>query len=106
MDKEAPLTGDVRAFLGAAISYVGDRIGEFVPTFDVPSQRQRYPAYAQTSLHAGVKTEAWKVRVFVQNLTDRRGVTGGGFNNQTNMNPNWFNYIQPRTIGLSVERAF
>jgi len=68
--------------------------------------RQKYPSYAQTDFHAGVKTDAWRVSLLVQNLTDRRGVTGGGYNNQTNFNPSWFNYIQPRTIGLSLERRF
>jgi outer membrane receptor protein involved in Fe transport len=106
VDQEMPLSGEARAFLGAAISYVGDRIGEFVPTPEEAPLRQRYPAYAQTDFHAGVKTDAWRVSVFVQNLTDRRGVTGGGYNNQTNFNPYWFNYVQPRTIGVSLERSF
>ncbi len=46
------------------------------------------------------------VNAFVQNVTDKRGVAGGGFNNQTNYNAYWFNYIQPRTIGLSLEKTF
>jgi len=106
VDQEAHLTDGARAFLGAEISYVGERIGEFVPTPEEAPLRQKYCAYAQTNLQAGVKTEAWKVSVFIQNLTNRRGVTGGGYNNQTNFNPYWFNYIQPRTVGLSLERSF
>ena len=106
VDEEMPLIADVRTFFGAAISYVGGRIGEFVPTPAEAPLRQKYPSYAQTDFHAGVKTDAWRVSLFVRNLTDRRGVTGGGYNNQTNFNPSWFNYIQPRTIGLSLERRF
>jgi len=105
-DQEMRLTGDVRAFLGASISYVGDRVGEFVPTAEEAPLRQKYPGYAQTDLHMGVKSEAWRVSVFFQNVADRRGVTGGGYNNQSNFDQYWFNYIQPRTIGLSLERTF
>ncbi|MES1984522.1 MAG: hypothetical protein V4461_06140 [Pseudomonadota bacterium] len=55
---------------------------------------------------AGVKWDDWKVSFFVQNLTNRRGVAGGGYLNQTSQNPNWFYYIQPRTVGLSIEKQF
>jgi outer membrane receptor protein involved in Fe transport len=106
VSQESSLTSDVTAFVGGAVSYVGDRKGEFVPTPQDAPLRQTYPSYAQTDLHAGVKAEDWRVNLFVQNLTDKRGVTGGGFNNQTTFNPYWFNYIQPRTIGLSLERTF
>jgi iron complex outermembrane recepter protein len=105
VDEEMPLSG-AQAFAGTAISYIGNRIGEFVPTAEEVPLRQYYPAYAQADLHAGIKTEAWRVSLFIRNVTDRRGVTGGGYNNQTNFNPYWLNYIQPRTIGVSLERTF
>jgi iron complex outermembrane receptor protein len=104
--QEFPLTSNVKAHAGGSITYVGDRRGEFVPTPDLAPQRQTYPSYAQADLNAGVKGETWRANVFVQNVTDKRGVTGGGFNNQTNYNPFWFNYIQPRTIGVSLEKTF
>jgi len=106
VDQEAPLAGDMREFAGAALSYVGERLGEFVPTPEEAPLRQKYPAYVQADLHAGLKTDAWRVSVFVRNLADRRGVTAGGYNNQSNFNPYWFNYIQPRTMGVSLERTF
>lgn len=106
VNQELFLSNDVTAFAGASVSYVGDRKGEFVPTPLESSLRQTYPSYTQVDLNMGVKTEAWRASVFVQNLTDERGVTGGGYNNQTTFNQYWLNYIQPRTIGLSVERTF
>jgi iron complex outermembrane receptor protein len=106
VDQESPLTADARAFGGVSVSYVGDRKGEFVPTPEEEPLRQTYPAYAQVDLHAGVKTEDWRVNLFVQNATNKRGVTGGGYNNLTNFNPYWLNYIQPRTFGLALERSF
>jgi iron complex outermembrane receptor protein len=105
-NQEFSLTSIVKAQIGGSLTYVGDRKGEFVPAPDLAAQRQTYPSYQQVDLHAGVKAELWRTNVFVQNVTDERGVTGGGFNNQTNYNPYWFNYIQPRTIGLSFERTF
>jgi iron complex outermembrane recepter protein len=104
--QEFPLTSNVKAHAGGSITYVGDRRGEFVPRPDLAPQRQTYPSYTQADLNAGVKGETWRANVFVQNVTGKRGVTGGGFNNQTNYNPFWFNYIQPRTIGVSLEKTF
>jgi len=99
--------GDLgQAHVGGSVTYVGDRVGEFVPSADLAPQRQVYPSYAQLDLHAGIKYETWKASMFVQNVTDKRGVTGGGFNNQTNYNQNWFTYNQPRTIGVSLEKTF
>ncbi|MEP7247773.1 MAG: TonB-dependent receptor, partial [Gammaproteobacteria bacterium] len=105
-DQEFAVANGMEANVGASVTYVGDRVGEFVPSAALASQRQEYPAYAQVDLHAGLQYDTWKGNLFLQNLTDKRGVTGGGFNNQTNYNPYWFNYIQPRTIGLSLEKTF
>lgn len=106
VDQQLFVTNTVTAFLGASVTYVGDRKGEFVPTPQESPLRQTYPAYTQADLHAGVKSQDWRVGVFAQNVTDKRGITGGGYNNQTTFNPFWFNYVQPRTIGVSVERSF
>lgn len=38
-------------------------------------------------------------------LTCNRDVEGSYYN-QTSFNNNWFNYTQPRTIGVNVEYAF
>ena len=104
--QEFSLASSLQAHMGGSVTYVGDRVGEFVPSPALAPQRQEYPAYAQVDLHAGLEYDAWTIGMFAQNVTDKRGVTGGGFNNQTNYNPFWFNYIQPRTIGLSLQRTF
>lgn len=106
VDQQLLVTNTLTAFVGASVTYVGDRKGEFVPTPQESPLRQTYPAYAQADLHAGVKSQDWRVGVFAQNITDKRGIIGGGYNNQTTFNPFWFNYVQPRTIGVSVERTF
>lgn len=105
-NQEFPVSGDVTGFANLAISYVGLRKGEFVPSPAQAALRQTYPAYTQLDLSGGVKGDSWQINLFVQNLTDKRGLTGGGFNNQTTFNPAWFNYTQPRTIGFNLEKKF
>jgi iron complex outermembrane receptor protein len=104
--QEFSLSGAMMAHVGGAVTYVGDRKGEFIGTEDTASLRQTYPAYAQVDLNSGVRFDDWKVNLFVQNVTDKRGINGGGYYNQSNWNQDWFNYIRPRTIGLSLQRTF
>jgi outer membrane receptor protein involved in Fe transport len=92
-------------FLGASVSYVGDRLYNFqgIAGDGTPLPRQLYPTYAQTDLRAGTRWDTWSLSVYANNVTDRRGVIGGGLGT---INPLAFNYIQPRTVGLSVAKSF
>ena len=99
LNQEFDLTAGIKAFVGGAVSYVGDREGVFTAT----AQRQMFPAYTKTDLHAGAKYESWTLNLFVNNLADPRGVLGGGLGTY---NPAAFTYVPPRTVGLSVQRAF
>lgn len=103
---EAPLSDDVKGTVGLAATYVGNRKGEFVYTPAEASLRQTYPSYTQFDVNAGLEFGSWDVKLFVQNVTNKRGVIGGGFNNQTSFNQNWFNYAQPRTVGLNAAYSF
>ncbi|WP_288416853.1 TonB-dependent receptor [uncultured Novosphingobium sp.] len=105
-NQEIPLSDTVTGFANLAVSYVGLRKGEFVPSAAQAALRQTYPAYTQSDLNGGFKGDTWRVNLFIQNLTNKRGFTGGGFNNQTTFNPLWFNYTQPRTLGVNVEKTF
>jgi outer membrane receptor protein involved in Fe transport len=102
IQQEFPVFKTATGFVGAAESYVGDRVGEFASVFG-PPQRQVYPAYAQTDLRAGVKFDSWSINFFGNNLTDKRGQLNGGLNF---FPPNAFNYIQPRTVGVAFSKAF
>jgi len=99
VDEEFPLPAGITGFVGAAVSYIGDRLGNFqaAPT------RQDFPAYTKTDLRAGVRVEAWTVNLFVNNVANRRGLLGGGLDYVPS---NSFLYIQPRTIGASLARKF
>ena len=105
-DYTAPVGNDAKASFGAAATYVGNRRGEFVPSQTQADLRAVYPGYVQFDVNAGIKVNNWNVNAFVQNITNKRGVIGGGFWNQTSYNANWFNYMPPRTIGINAELNF
>ena len=101
-----PIVGNISGSVGAQLSYVGDRLGQFLPS---PSPgaptpvRQVYPGYARLDLLAGLSFESWAANLYANNITDRRGVIGGGIGTTP---PYAFYYIQPRTVGLSLTKNF
>jgi outer membrane receptor protein involved in Fe transport len=103
LDQEFPLTGAMTGFVGATLSYFGDRRDVFTSIFAASPERQYLPAYARTDLRGGARYETWTLNLFVNNATDRRGVVTGGIGAT---NPIAFTYIQPRTAGLSFSKAF
>jgi len=86
-------------FVGATATYVGDRIGAFTGS----AQRQDLPAYTRADLRAGLTHDSWTTTLYINNLTDRRGLLGGGVGT---LIPSSFEYIQPRTAGLNVVKTF
>jgi outer membrane receptor protein involved in Fe transport len=99
-DHDFALTGDATAFVGGTLTYVGARKGLFQA---VAGARQTYPDYVQIDLRAGIDTGDWRANLYVNNLTDRRALLGGGVGA---INPAAFSIIQPRTIGVSLTRSF
>jgi hypothetical protein len=61
----------------------------------------RLPGYSQLDTTLSVISGPWAFSVFANNLTDKRGVTG-----IAPFDVNAFNYIQPRTIGLTATHNF
>jgi iron complex outermembrane receptor protein len=98
-DYEFPL-GTLTGMAGTTVSYVGDRLGTFIADESV---RQRFPAYTKADVHAGLKTQQWTFDLYVNNVTDERGVLGGGHGT---IIPTAFQLIQPRTVGVSIARSF
>jgi iron complex outermembrane recepter protein len=99
IDQTFSLTGRLTGAVGGAVSYVGERRGDF---WALP-QRQIYPAYAQVDLHSALSYDSWTVNLYVNNVTDRRALIGGGLGATI---PFAFNYILPRTAGISLVKAF
>jgi outer membrane receptor protein involved in Fe transport len=100
LNYDFPIARNFVGFAGGAVSYVGDREDAFSAA---SPQRQDLPGYAKLDLRAGTKYDSWTVNVFVNNVADKRGLISGGIGNQL---PYAFFYIQPRTVGLSVSKAF
>ncbi len=98
-DQAFPVTDTITGFGGFTLSYVGEREGTFTPT----SLRAIYPAYTRVDVRAGARFDSWQVNLYANNVTDRRGLLGGGVGN---FPPYAFIYIQPRSMGISVSRTF
>lgn len=99
IEQQMALPGSVVPFIGAALSYVGNRVGEFTTS----PARQVYPAYTKADLRAGLAYHSVTATLFVNNLTDRRALLGGGLGS---FPPFAFTVIQPRTVGLTVSMTF
>jgi outer membrane receptor protein involved in Fe transport len=94
-----PLAAQLTGSVGATVSYVGERLG----TFNATPQRQDLPGYTKLDLRAGVQYNTWAANVFANNVTNKRGILNGGLGQF----PEYaFTLIQPRTIGLNVEKSF
>jgi iron complex outermembrane recepter protein len=104
LNYEFSLSSDVTVTSGVTVSYVGDRYGPFGSIYNAnPTQREFYPFYVKTDVHVGTRYKEWTANLFVNNLADRRGVLGGGIGSYP---PFAYAYLQPRTIGISLERRF
>jgi iron complex outermembrane recepter protein len=98
LEQDFPLAARWTGFVGGALSYVGDRLGDFQAT----AERQDLPAYAKLDLRAGAKYDSWTVNFFANNVANRRGVLQGDLTTV----PPAFIYIPPRTIGFSVAKKW
>ncbi len=102
LDQDFPLADRVAGFVGTSFTYVGDRMGRF---FQGVLPREEFPSYTQLDLRAGARFGDWTVNAFANNVADQRGILRGGRDASLSLRYA-FNYIQPRTIGLSIERSF
>lgn len=99
VDQHFPLWAGTIGFIGGAVTYTGDRLSVFTST----PIRQDFPAYTRVDLRAGMQKGTWSTNVYIDNLTDTRGVIAGGISYQ----PDYaFVYTRPRTVGLNITKAF
>jgi iron complex outermembrane recepter protein len=104
VQQDFSLTDAVTAFVGSSVSYYSKSLGAFTTSLPPsPFQRQVYPAYARTDLRGGLKYGFWTCDIYANNVADKRAPIAGGI--QT-IGLYDFNYIQPRTIGISITRKF
>jgi iron complex outermembrane receptor protein len=102
IEQEFPLWGSAIGHVGASMSYVGDRKGRFFTNNVVQGD---FPAYTQVDLRAGAQLGTWDVALFVNNVTDERGILRGGRDASLGLQY-IVTYIQPRAAGLSLSKSF
>jgi outer membrane receptor protein involved in Fe transport len=95
-EQRFPLFPQAEGYVGASVSYVGKRYGEFLP------ERQVLPSYVQADVRLGAHVHSWTANFFVQNLFDKRGV----LSSSTIRDMPVLQYIRPRTFGLSLSSDF
>jgi iron complex outermembrane recepter protein len=109
------INDDVKAFVGATWSYIGDRVSSFSGTIgQVP-----LPSYNTWDLRAGLNIRRnWTLEVFAKNVGDVRGISSFGGNDSIDGGSNEFNFlvegiggadvtiIQPRTIGVTLTARY
>ena len=100
LDQEFRLGRRASGLVGASVSYVGERKGEFT---GAGAQRAVLPDYTRADLHGGLRFGSWTTDLFINNVADERGLLQGGPGSPF---PRAFQYIQPRTVGLAVARTF
>jgi iron complex outermembrane recepter protein len=100
LDQDFNLTASIIGFVGATVSYVGDRLGTFVPA---GTARADFPSYTKVDLRGGIRCYSWSAGLYATNVADERGILGGG---QGTFPPFAYTYIQPRTVGLTVTKDF
>jgi iron complex outermembrane receptor protein len=93
------------AFVGGAVNYVGSRPYEFASGPTQP--REWLPAYTQLNLRTGARYQSWLLNLYVNNVTDKRGVDGllNFAFNQGNTGGQYTVVTQPRTVGLGVIKS-
>jgi outer membrane receptor protein involved in Fe transport len=103
--QEFALPAGVTGFVGAQVSYVGDRKDSFTapPSVGTPAVRRiDLPAFTKVDVQGGAKYGSWRVNVYANNLTNHLGVNTGGI--EAFMGTTTF--IQPRTVGMNLQWAF
>jgi iron complex outermembrane recepter protein len=102
LTQEFLLPRSMTGFVGASVSYVGNRVGAFSGAGSMPGPREYLPAYARTDAHVGVRYDTWTVNAYVNNAFDKRGILERG----VDLLPVATLYIQPRTVGVNVTKTF
>lgn len=100
LEQRFALTPRATAFVGGAVSYSGNRRGEF--TYSAAS-RESFPAYTKVDFTAGVEYDSWDVNLFINNATNSHAELTGGTGAAL---PFAYYILKPRVIGFNVARDF
>jgi len=101
-DYLVPITANWNAVFDAVYRYVGER---YTLVSSDPNA-MRLPSYAALDLNSGVSNNRWAVRLFVKNVTDKRGYISETPLSAPSSGTADLVILQPRTVGLSIDSAF
>jgi hypothetical protein len=104
-DYEWTVKGNSRAYVGATLSYTGDRTVEFNNRAADGSIRQA-DGFTALDLRTGLYVGRWSVELYGKNLTNEMGVTSIGTAGPLPHGALGLGLIRPRTIGLSLSTRF
>jgi iron complex outermembrane recepter protein len=104
-DYEWTVKGSSRAYVGATLSYTGDRTVAFNNRAADGSIRQA-DGFTTLDLRSGLYLGRWSVDLYGRNLTNERGVTSIGTAGPLPHGALGLGLIRPRTIGLSLSTRF
>ncbi|ABQ67447.1 TonB-dependent receptor [Rhizorhabdus wittichii RW1] len=103
IDQDFDIMEDWKASVGGTVAHVGRRFGPFQPV----ASRLNLPSYTTVDLRIGARNDDWSITAYVRNVADKRGVlSAAAEGSQAVTGVFGVNYVQPRTIGLSVARSF
>ena len=92
-------------YLGLTVRQVGQRNAGFdAPGTSVPNFRMA--GYTLADLQLGVDLDGWELGAFVRNLTDKRALSGADTALTAFGGPLRATPVQPRTVGMTLSRAF
>jgi outer membrane receptor protein involved in Fe transport len=100
IDDRLPITDSLEGFVGGAYSYINNRLGPFLAA---TGQRAHFASYSLLNFNTGLRYDTWTGTLFVNNVTDNRGVLNGGAGY---FPPFGYSYILPRTVGVNVAKSF
>ncbi|MDB5782045.1 TonB-dependent receptor [Caballeronia mineralivorans] len=105
-DQDFRLSGEWTGFIGGTVSYLGTRLGAFQG--NATQLRLVFPSYTTLDLRVGTRSGPWTANLFARNVTDDRGVLSSRTLEGVQLPTSIYitNFIQPRTLGLSVARSF
>ena len=109
-DYSAPLTGPWRGFIGGGYRYIGSRFS--APegsTFNGLPQGIKVGAANIVDLHLGARTSDLTLSLFAKNLFDERAIMAPAlfFNDVLNTPIDiQAPVLQPRTVGVSIDKSF
>lgn len=108
-DYEWNVLGDSTAYVGAAVSYTGERTASFddrVNLADPTSDLRELDSYTTVDLRGGLQRDHWTLEFYVKNLGDVEGLTTfdspGAYPNGAAA----IAVIRPRTVGMSLGVRF